>query len=282
LFTDDDYHGRIGIPAMLWQLDNGDWLGVSQATVGYGGSGCESSRSALLRAGVDETIAGEIIRWRFCDAVDLNDPSSWDTRNVWPVHPRSGPTLVEDRIVINVMDDTFIGHDEYATARVGLDEHGQDSSGFYPSRSSCTPFQAWLDFLNEPADAKWAQGPRVARVFLDESTALAQGFAVLDTSNLARSTFVPTIVIEQGYVQIWWHSFGQRQQHAWLTQEAYEALGQAGVYPAELAERDAQNARPLRRFRNSLIRSAPTQPYIDVSATGTGHLAFTPRPDSSR
>ncbi len=55
------------IPYMLWLLDSGDWVGVSQATVGYNGTGCEFAENALTRAGVPERAAREIVRWRFCD-----------------------------------------------------------------------------------------------------------------------------------------------------------------------------------------------------------------------
>lgn len=89
------------LPAMLWLLNSGEWVGVEEATVGYGGSGCDMSRNALVTAGVDKKVADEIVRWRFCDAVDIDDPATWQKSTIWPIHSRGIPSVIGATIVVN-------------------------------------------------------------------------------------------------------------------------------------------------------------------------------------
>ena len=90
------------VPKMLWQLENGEWVGIDQVSVGYGGNGCRWARKALVKSGIAEETAARIVSWRFCDAVDINDHSTWEESRIWPVEPRSIPNLLEDRIIVHI------------------------------------------------------------------------------------------------------------------------------------------------------------------------------------
>lgn len=181
LFADPgDAGGRISVPNMVWQLDSGHWVGVSMATVGYGGTGCGFSMQALMHAGVDEQAAAEIVRSRFCDAVDVDDVSSWHTSTIWPVHARSFPWMVADRMIVNFGPGLRLFEDGSLSAGPVLPTPDVDPSGFLPSKTAQTPYEAWLGFLDQERAAlpEWAQGRRVARVFLDEAAAHGQGFVL--------------------------------------------------------------------------------------------------------
>lgn len=260
-------------PAMMWLLDTGEWIGVSQATVGYGGVGCGLAINALTRAGVDRDVASEIVSWRFCDAVDITDPNTWITQRVWPRHARSAPYIVENHIVsvfgqpasrrFSVMPDPF--------PKPELDE-----TGFYPSKLPQTGLDAWLDFLDGEDLPDWARGPRVARCFRSDSAAFADGFAAVRRDHLWRiqDTIYPSIVIEQGTVQLW--GFYVRDSSRYLPEEAYEVLSRAGVYPSDLASEDERAAKPWSRFIAAFGSSQKFPDRIDISETGQQALDFTP------
>lgn len=276
LFADLD-RGTLRLPAMLWRLDSGEWVGVDEATVGYGGSGCDMSRNALTTAGVDKAIADEIVGWRFCDAVDIDDPDTWQTNTIWPVHSRGIPSVVGSTIVVDFgegLQRIRSWNDFSPSWRPEIDE-----TGFYPSVTPQTSLEAWITFLDGDDLPSWAQGVRVARVFLTSDEAENQGFVRhAESYGISRGMkSVPTLVIEQGDVQLWGHFYPADDRSQILPPQAYESLAIAGVYPTELAERDERNARPWSRFLHGLFgpdRNLPST--IDVSLTGTDHLQHTP------
>ncbi|XWX59791.1 hypothetical protein ABUV18_03010 (plasmid) [Clavibacter nebraskensis] len=270
------------VPYMMWQLDSGDWIGVGQATVGYNGTGCDYSRNALRHAGVPDRAADEIVSWRFCDAVDLADETTWIKSRRWPVHARSVPQIIGDRMVVLFGDglrSIRSYHDGIYTTQPEVDD-----TGFYPSVTEESHLEAWLAFLNDTENLPdWAQGPRVARVFRSDDAAANAGFTAIG-SYLFRPTHGahPCVVIEQGSVQLWGFYYRPRDTTQYLPEEAYEVLSLADVYPWDLAERDQRVARPWARFLSNFVTQSDGLPdSIDVSATQGAELQFTP-PEPAR
>lgn len=279
LFAEDG-RSSLDVPEMLWQLDNGEWIGVSMVSVGYGGTGPGLARQALERAGVDSSAAREIVRWRFCDAVDVDDPATWVQQAQWPVHARSTPRVSEDKIILLFGDalDSFRSYGEMRgpkSTRPSIDE-----TGFYPSATEESPLQAWLNFLDDsPNLPPWAQGTRVARVFRNGETAADAGFTAASTGGMwsASSSRQPCIVIEQGDVQLWGFYYRPRDTTKYLPDEAYDVLAIAGVYPDSLVERDARVARPWSRFLAAFVPFEDGLPdAIDISASGIDQLQHIP------
>lgn len=276
LFVEDGDQ-RPRVPNMLWQLDNGDWVGVGTASVGYGGSGCTLSVQALTRAGVSYETAEEIVRWRFCDAVNVDDRDTWATSRVWPVHARSTPSVLDDRMIV-------LFGDGLASDRAYRDESyvGQpavDASGFYPSETEETHLEAWLRFLNDTANLpEWAQGSRVARVFRTPDVAAAEGFVATPFPvGWAGRAESPCVVIEQGKVQLWGFYYRPRDATQYVPDEAYQTLAMADVYPESLRERDERAARPWSRFVAAFVTPRDGLPdRIDISATGSDSLTYQP------
>lgn len=276
LFAEGGRH-VLDLPSMLWQLDSGDWVGVSQATAGYVGTGPDFSRQALIRAGVDQDTAKEIVKWRFCDAVDIEDPESWTTSTVWPVHGRTAPLVIDDRMIV-MFGDGLSSLRGYALSSEP-ERDPIDETGFYASRHPDTSLGAWLRFLSDDEHLpEWAQGPRIARVFRNSAVAAEHGFVVA-ASRLggSRGDAQPCVVIEQGMVQLWGFFFRPHDTTQYLPEEAYEVLAAADVYPEHLAARDERAARPWGRFIAGLFNVPDGLPdHIDVSASGSDVLVFTP------
>jgi len=269
VFTEARYGGGdwIRVPAMLWLLDSGEWLGVSEATVGYLGTGPRYAEQALLEAGVDASAAAEIPRWRFCDAVDISNPNTWEKSVYWPRQDMGIPDLSDDRMVVRFGEGR-------PRLRYGnrIPLPGDDRRD--PAHPEKTRLEAWINFLNDPPE--WASGNRVARVFVNRGFAAAQGFELRDP--LLSPSRPPVVVIEQGLVQLWGYFFRSFDRTEILPPGAYEALDIAGVYPpAVIAEHDARAGTPWGRFVNRFIGSTrDLPPFIDISATGDVRLDYTP------
>lgn len=280
---DADGRNYPSVPEMIWQLESGEWIGVGTVSVGYGGAGPRYAKQALVRAGVDEELAARIVSFRFCDAVDVSDPTTWDERTVWPAEPRSTPALLEDRIIVHIGERLNTLLDSHpGPARVGP---AIDETGIEASNDGISEFDAWISFLDSPDVPDWARGPRVARIFLTELEAETQGFILKANhwgiSRGSRSS--PVVVIEQGFVQIWGHFYRPQNRTQLLPPEAYQVLAAASVYPEELAERDSRAENPLGRFFADLFgTSKPLPPSIDISEDGTRRLAFTPGLDAEQ
>lgn len=277
LFAEENRQS-IHIPNMLWQLDTGDWIGIEDVSVGYGGTGPRLARDALVRAGVAESTASQIPRWRFCDAVDVDNPDSWLTSVRWPVHGRSTPLILDDRMIV-LFGDRFnmLRYDWEEPKRRGSEI---DETGIMPSDHPDTPLQSWLRFLDDADELPaWAQGSRVARVFRNDDAAAADGFTITSGlwGALRGQTIHPSIVIEQGNVQLWGAFYRPHDTTQYLPEEAYEALAMASVYPAPLAARDERAARPWGRFVSTFFNIRDGLPdIIDISADATTELSYAP------
>ncbi len=281
LFAGED--NRAEVPNMLWRLDTGEWIGVSKANVGYGGTGGSYSRQALVRAGVAEQTADEIVRWRFCDThEDMDGPAeSWTRQNRWPVYARSVPRVIDDRIVVLFGDGlrsltTFPPTNPPVPLQPPVDE-----SGFYPSVTNETPLQAWFSFLNQDQNQlpEWAQGPRLARVYRHDEAAAEDGFTTVPSGARWGSSQRrhPCVVIEQGLVQFWGFFIRPRDTTQYVPEEAYEALRLADVYPHDLVEHDDKARRPWARFIRAFVPRLDDLPdSIDISHNGSEALSYLP------
>ncbi|MFK4298105.1 hypothetical protein ABH924_003266 [Arthrobacter sp. GAS37] len=280
LFNDE---GSVRSPEMLWKLESGEWIGVGHVSVGYNGTGCDFAVTALVAAGVPEDHARRIVSWRFCDAVDITDPDTWEESRIWPVEPRTGPRIVGDRIIVDVGEALNSISDPHQ--RLKTHQGPVDETGFYASVPDLNSLEAWLGFLDRADVPEWAQGPRVARVLLTEEEARTQGFVrkVSSPWGFGRGhSSAAVVVVEQGFVQIWGHFYRPQSRTQLLPPEAYDMLEAAKVYPSELAARD--NRWPdsaLGRFFADLFGPSKTlPPSIDISDNGARHLSFTPGLDA--
>lgn len=81
--------GLLDLRHMLWELDDSSWLSVGPVNVGYGGTGGTLAFNALDRAGIDETLAHEIVRLRWSDTrVDSGEVAG---AQIWPRVPLAPP-----------------------------------------------------------------------------------------------------------------------------------------------------------------------------------------------
>lgn len=275
----DGGDGWADVPNMLWQLDSGDWVGVSQATVGYGGTGCGYSYDALVRAGVRDSIARAIVSWRFCDTHDFIDGpvEKWTAQTQWPMHARSIPLLLDDRMIIpfgeglDALRSTF-------PALPPLDLPDERRTDFFPTTPEVSPLGAWIEFLDSDDLPSWAQGPRVARAFRTADDAADRGFTAMPLWSrwASKRRTHPCIVVEQGAIQLWGFYYRPADTRQYLPDEAYDFLARANVHPQTLRDHD-KAARSLRARFNRFFSADDSRPgYVDISEAGNERLAFEP------
>lgn len=244
--------GMLDLPHMLWQLDDGSWLSVGPVNVGYGGTGGTLAFQALDRAGVNEDMANEIANLRWSDThIERGETVGATT---WPKVRLAAPASLGSFYVLAVGRDSLTQREE----RI-------DPTGFYPSHPAGSPFTWAIDYLDGvgPDHAQplptWLHGPRRARVFLDTRSAHEQGFGDRERGC--------TLVIEQGDLQLWVFTYPPRDPTQLLSDEAYDALAYAGLYPDELAKLDARG----RFWRYIDQRFGPQRPpYLDISHDDQG------------
>lgn len=246
----DQGPGRLELPHMIWELDDGSWLGIGPVNVGYGGTGGTLAFRALTRAGIDATLANRIVALRWSDThVPTGEVHGAKT---WPRVPLDPPESLGAFYVLNVNRDSLTNR-----------EQKSDETGFYPSHCAGSPFRWAIDYLDSAAYVyedelpKWLHGPRRARVFLDKEAAYEQGFGERHHGC--------TLVIEQGALQLWIYAYPPRDQTQLLADEAYDALAYAGLYPENLAKLDARS----RFWRHLDHHFGPRRPrYLDISPDG--------------
>lgn len=258
-----DEDGKGELPHVFWLLDTGEWVGVTNATVGYGGTGCGYTEQALIAAGTDPQAAHDIVSWRFCDARDITDPGTWTTSDRWPVTRLTAPTVTNGYLIARF--GPALRHLETSWRR---SEATVDSTGFYPSASEQTAADAWIALLDSPDCPVWAQGPRRARIFVDsEAAALQEYITHGQFHGLLHSPYVcPTVVIEQGDLQLWAHFDRPSEPWRLLSDETYAFLRLAGIETAELEDEDERRGSTVSRTVRSLLRTDRNlAPYFDVA-----------------
>lgn len=261
--------GQLHVPNMLLQLDSGGWLGVGTVQVGYGGTG-PSNALRLLKAFVDDETAERAADSRFSD-INLLDPEQSVFQGRWPAFNLDLPTYQDGRLIV-----------EFSEAHIAEDPAvpSNNHSNFFPSPRPVTHLQAWLDLLDSDNPPDWASGPRRARAFLSRPAAAQQGF-VFDRYPSPSGPGVATVIVEQGYLQLWF-AISSPLQGAMLAEEAYEVLARANVYPEDFAAADERAQAPFRRFLRAMnLTPAPRLNYIDISPDGEGTLAYIPAATAS-
>lgn len=244
-------------PNMLWHLDTGEWVGVSSVSVGYGGEGPRLARTALTAAGIREETATAIVRHRFCDAVDVDNPQTWETSTLWPVEGRSWPQTVDGRMVIP-WGQKVPGSSLFRPVRTHRPD--PDPSGFYASTHPTPGWQQWLEFLDSDTAPTWAQGRRSAYVFFAEDQARQHGY-VMEGRAQGRGRYAsPAVVIEQGDVQLWAFLPRPATPGRLLHDDALLALERAGFDTAGLERGEMRRSSVLAGVARLLVTPRLPQP----------------------
>lgn len=232
----------VSVPHMAWLLSNDQWIGIDDVNVGYGGSGGLAAISAMTRAGLPNRLAEQIAGYR----VSRTEVERGVVKgsHIWPMFPLGAPVSLGDFYVLKLDPESTEPQDQR-----------DDPSGFYPSAKAGSVFDNIIEYLDGQQLPEWVQGPRTARVFLDDYAAVEQGFAD------GRHGY--SFVVEQGRLQLWVFMYPPQDPTQLLTEDAYRALARAGLYPAQLAEHDAKR-RFWRYFDRQFGRERP--PFVDISS----------------
>ena len=259
-------------PNMLWFTSTGRVLVIDGVNSGYGGTGPGHTRDLLLQVGFDAAVA-DLAYAKQLIRIDIEDIASGQ----YEVRTSTSRGLPAPRVDGEVYA-VSLGRGEFSFAPDPGDPG--DPNG----EAALTPFRAWIDYLDylegeDVAEGEdlpdWLSGERVARVFLDREEAVRQGFD--DRSNPVRAALEQrayVLVIEQGRLQLRLPDYQPVDPTQPVSDEAYEALAYAGLYPEGLEELTPQ-ARFVRYWRRLLGNPRPG--YIDISASGKRRLSYVPR-----
>lgn len=268
---------RVRAPSLLWKLgdsDHDEWVAVHTVSVGYGGNGPTLAILALEGIGVPREDAREIASYRFCDAVRLDDKSTWRTSQVWPQDPRVSPAILADRIV-TAFGEALPRHEKYSSS-LQLKQSETDETGLFTSPTKQSGWEEWIDFLDGKHGElpEWAKGPRTARIFVDPDNAREQGFTI-DGSHPTPIGLdkAASIVLEQGVVQLWGFYYPPNNKGSLVSAEVSRVLKKSGLYNEEL-ERDEPIWERLLRTAVGMPRSSAG--YVDISSDGETSLEWTP------
>jgi hypothetical protein len=80
-----------------------------------------------------------------------------------------------------------------------------------------------------------------------------------------------TVILEQGDTQLWCQTSVPLDWTEFLSQETYDLLGRADLYPESLRDME-----PHTWFQKLLARRAQRPPYVDISQDGASHLRREP------
>lgn len=244
-------------PNILWQLDTGEWVGVSTVSVGYGGEGPRLAQAALVAAGVSRDTADEISQHRFCDAVNIDEPRTWETSTQWPVEGRSWPQIVDGRIVIP-WGSSVPGAGLLRTPHRHAPD--PDPSGFYPSTHATPGWQQWLAFLDSDAVPIWAQGRRTAILFFADEQAQEHGY-VMEGRAQGRGYYAsPSVVIEQGQIQLWAFLPRPTTPGRLLDEDALMALSRAGFDTTAVERAETRRSSLLAGLARLMVTPRLPQP----------------------
>lgn len=234
-------NGQVRRSELLLHLDDGSWIAVSsnEVTVGYRGAGPRNARQFLVRLGFSEELADRIAYdSTFIDVL----PATGEERSPGEDELVTGP------------DPEVLSHHQLLVDRLGPAPWHHFDEDEDPLRD----LDRWLRVFNHPGRPSWLDGPRRARVYLHEEAAHLDGYIPGSPFTMADGT-VPTIVIEQGRMQLWLAPFPPADPSHHLSTEAYEALDLAGLYPRELSELDSAG-----KFLRWVRRGAPRPDFVDL------------------
>lgn len=233
--------------------------------------------------------AAEITAWRYCDAQDIADPTTWVRRKVWPVDGRSTPQLCGGRLLVHFGSRlNSLSRSGFALPR----RDDPDETGFYSSSSDASGWENWLDFLDRDDLPEWARGQRRARVFTSLGAAESARFTTtfdmnghIDTAERPLAhTWPPTaatVIIEQGTVQLWGYA-EEPCSGRYFSDEALGILDRAGLLrECDLALREVGFSERswLSRAMFTAVRSiGQPRPSVDIAGdvSGIPHVPYHP------
>lgn len=253
------------VPHMLWQIEDGSWIGIDEVNVGYGpgGTGPSAAYRALTDAGVHQNLAASAYERKFFD-LDLAKGSH--SREGHGPHRLQLPTPQGPAYVVKLEREDLRGtyeHDEDKDQPTPEPVYGKQR----------TAYEAWIGLLDEPALPAWLEGPRVGRVFSDPEAAREQGFTTYGSVELRRGNAPFQLIVEQGRLQLWVPIYPPLDPTQLLSDEAYRALDDASLYPEHLARLD-ERGRLVRYLELIVRRQRPA--FFDVSPGGKGKLSYVP------
>jgi hypothetical protein len=237
------------IPNLLLRSRTGAVMGVEDCQCGYGGTGPHNSHRVLRELGVEDADAKLVFGYAY-------------------IHL--------DRVTgqHQLAKDPYISFEQlelHAGAPTGI-----VTRSLFPkvSRSGVPQVPAWkrqsAEWVHHVLDAEprlpWADGERVARCYLTSEAAEEAG---LRRHGIRWERF--TMIIEQGDAQLWVPAYQPHGFSELLSEEQYELLAVADLYPEKLAARERGNwlQRLLAQYRTR-------PPYIDISRSGTARLQREP------
>lgn len=293
-FRDDDF---LLLPYMVVTTSNGWSVGVDGVHIGYGGTGPNHAYDLMLELGFAHDVARHALETRFfvveVDGAGKPTVTSGPASALGPSMkpgvraplPKIGGVGDYYRVEFD-RDDLFRFRDEGTGAnRAHSDGEVNGLLDWIDTLNlDAAELPAWLT-TSASADGGSANGgsveegpggadTRVARVFLDPSEAVRQGFvAQFHRSRRGVHGNAYRIIIEQGRLQLWLQDYLPQDPTQPLSAEAYDILAYAGLYPEDLTELTppAKFSRYWRR-----VLGSPQPAYIDISATGTRKLSFVP------
>jgi hypothetical protein len=237
----------IGLPECLLVNDRSQWLGVEGANCGYPGTGPRTTISLLKHLGVhSEDVARRVRSERYL-YVDLASAEIVDSS----IDPITHIAL-DCRDVVGGVTVVPLGawRADWLEPRLDrpLDRYKVQRNG------EGNTLKHWCDEVLHAVDQPaWAAGPLRARCYLSYEAVHA---AQLDADPRYES-FRPTLVIEQGTVQLWCAA-GVSHDRKLLCESAQHALELVGL-PIPRENRAQQ-----------LLRLARRPEYIDIAADGEG------------
>ncbi|MGB3674843.1 MAG: hypothetical protein WA988_10415 [Candidatus Nanopelagicales bacterium] len=257
-FANPDWGHGMRIPHLMLLLEEAGWVGVDNATVGYGGTGPSNAHRALVAVGIDDDLASAIAFDNRVSRVVFDEagvPKFLEAGTQWP---RLGLSVPEpfgenrDRFRVKVLigdrgrgcdDDVFAGG-------------GDSMDGFYPSPpDDLTLTQRWLRFLDSPP--AWMPPParRGGTLFTSLSTAAEAGFrdgSQTGPVHMESPTSTYQLIIEQGPVQLWITAYTSPDPSVWVPVEFHDVLSEAGLLPQYAVAADAASTlrKLVSRHRN--------------------------------
>lgn len=283
-FVNPGWGSRLRIPHLMLRLDEAGWIGVSNTTVGYGGTGPSNARRALSSVGIDDDLAREVAFYNRVSHVvfDKDGNPSFSEKGVqWPRLGLAAPEPFGDnldrfRIKLLVADGVPSDDDEV------LSEPDEVDDGFYESEpDGLTQWQRWLKYLDSPPTWLPPSDARRGTLFTSLEAAGDAGFS--DISRAEREAnrrsavrvdidspyLTYPLIIEQGPVQLWLTAYTSADPTVWVPPEFHDVLRDSGLLPKEAIETDAGNKASALRGLVSRHRSRNRRP--SSIPLGLGH-----------
>ena len=249
----------LAVPHVMLVGEDGQWVGIENVNIGYGGTGPGNTHELLLGLGAPPRIAQAAKTHAFFDIELPSGEGLNDNPN--GLFDVKLPSWSGEKLVVRL--------------------EREDLPGGRGSRRGVLREPAYVHYLRALNGGtslgggvdlpKWMMGERVARVFFDPAVARDQGFA---HAGLRGGSVYP-IVIEQGDLQLWLPTYRPRGTVEMLSDEVYKALDMADLHP-ETEETRTGSVRGLLSQLGKLV--SRQRSWVDVSQSGQATLSYVPNP----